>query len=337
MKGWLTNSIANKLLASFIGVFITTYLMTAFIVYGGAEQSITQAETDSLSQFTRVKLDRVGNEIEQLSTNLRAWASLEIMNDLISGDVDKRVARTLEGLKHRYGNLGGGDIYAFDVNGKLVASSSSLATANIVMPNQWLPVNDLKMVDKHQNQLAQAPMVSLVMPVSASFSPDYRVGFLAVTYPWKEVEKLVFDVDHKTLLIQKGSPPSILASDLTGDIDVHLLENKGKSLKSNGKTYIVGYSDLSDPWVPNWQIVALKDEKDALKPLDKVGLELIALGFLLSIPIVFANRWLSKKLTDPVHELTDFVANITSAVIFQSVPELFPGMSWVRWQMHSTR
>lgn len=310
MTGWLSKSIIRKLMASFVGVFIITYLLTAFVVYGVAKQSITQAETDSLSHFTNLKLDRIGNEFEELETDLRAWSGLEIMNDLISGDVDKRVARTLEGLKQQY-NLDG-EIYAFDRDGKLVASSSRQTAADVVMPAQWQPVNALKLVDKHQNQLAPTPMLALVMPISASFSPDYKMGYIAITYPWVGVEKLLFDTDHKTLLLQ-GDTLLVLASDLALDIDVHLIGGKTESLTLNGITYIAGRSNTYNPSIPNWQIVALKDEKYALKSLTLVGYELLMFGLLLSIPIVFAIRWLSNKLTDSIHELTDFVTRITSS------------------------
>lgn len=312
MTNWLTKSIANKLVASFVGVFIITYVLTAFIVYGGAQQSITQAETESLSRFTNLKLDRIGNEFEQLSTDLNAWASLEVMNDLITGDVDKRVSRTLAGFKQKYG-LDGGEIYAFDASGKLIASSLKQMDADVVMPTQWLPVTQFKVVSKHKNQLAADPMVTLVTPVTASFSADYKVGYLAITYPWREVEKLAFDNDHKTLLLQRGSTSMILASDLAGDIDVRLLDGKMKSFTLNGMTYITGLSSTHNRWIPDWQIVALKNEKDALKSLTQVGFELLLLGLLLSIPFAFAIRWLSRKLTDSVHELTDFVSGITSS------------------------
>jgi signal transduction histidine kinase len=312
MTGWLEKSIANRLLASFVGVFLITYLLTAFVIYGGAQKSITQTETEALSKFTNVKLENIENQVGQLTTNLRAWASLDVMNDLISGDIDKRVARTLSALKTQYGLIGG-DIYAFNAKGKLIAVSSPLQIANVIMPEQWLPVSSLKIIDKHQNQLSPAPMIALVIPIAASFSPDFKVGYLAVTYPWNKLEKLVFDTNHKTLLLRRGSTPLILASDISGNIDVHLLNDKNKSLKFDGTAYIAGYSNTHNPLIPDWQIVALISEKDAFSSLDQVGIDLLALGLLLSIPIVVAVRWLSKKLTDSMRELTDFVSGITSS------------------------
>ncbi len=311
MNNWLSKSIANKVMAAFIGVFIITYMLTAFVVYGVAKQSITQIETNSLTHFTNLKLDRIGYEFDELGINLQAWANLEVMNDLISGDIDKRVARTLEGLKRQY-KLNG-EIYAFDMNGKLVAASSLQPDAYIAMPAEWLPINDFKIVGKHPNQLASAPMIAFVAPIRASFSPDFRVGYIALTYPWLEVEKMAFDAEHKTVLLQNGGNPLVLASDLTGNVDARLLGSDIRSLKLNDLTYIAGRSSTLNPSIPDWQIVALKDEKAALKSLTMVGIELFVLGLLLSIPIVFLIRWLSKKLTDSIHELTDFVAGITSS------------------------
>lgn len=311
MLAWLSKSIARKLIASFIGVFIITYLLTAFVVYGGAGYSITKTESAALTQLANLKLDRLENEFDQLATNLRAWSSLEVMNDLISGDVDKRVARTLEGLKRQYGLTG--EIYAFDTDGKLIAASSLQTAENLVMPPQWQPAIALKMVDKHQNKLAPGTMIALVMPISASFAADYKIGTIAVTYPWQDVEKLVRDADHKTLLVLQGKTPQLLASDLAGNITPNLLSGNIESFNLNGTPYIAGQSHPHQQLIPHWQVMVLKDEKEALHTLTQVGLELLALGLLLSIPIAFAIRWLSKKLTDPMQELTDFVAGITAS------------------------
>ena len=97
------------------------------------------------------------------------------------------------------------------------------------------------------------------------------------------------------------------------NIDVNLFNGKEKSVVLNGDTYIEGHSSMRAPWILDWQIVALKSEEDAFRPLTKVGLELLAFGLLLSIPIAFAIRWLSKTLTDSVHDLTNFVTAITSS------------------------
>lgn len=308
-----TQSIANKLTASFVVIFVATYLLTAFVVYDGAKQSIRQAETDSLTQYANLKLDRIGNEFEQLTTNLHAWASLDVMVDIINSDVDGRVARTLQGLKQKYAGLNGGDIYAFDANGKLIATSSSQIRADVVMPKQWLPVNTFKVVGKHRNALAPTVMVALVMPVTASFEPKLKLGYLAITYPWNDLEKLVFDTDHKILLIQQANPSLILASDIGNDIDLSLLSGKKKSIVFDGVNYFEGSSSISNKWVQDWRIVALKNENKSMTPLARIGLKLIALGLFLSIPIIIAIYFLSKKLTNSVHELTDFVTNITAS------------------------
>src|SRR5208282_4199380 len=109
MMGFLTRSIPRRILASLIGIFIATYVATSLVVYSGARTSILESNTDALDQLADLKYAQLDNTVETLATNLTAWSELEIMNDLVSGDVDKRVAQTLEGLKRLY-NLTG-DIY----------------------------------------------------------------------------------------------------------------------------------------------------------------------------------------------------------------------------------
>jgi len=119
MTAWLSRSIGRKLAASFVAIFCLTYLLTALFVFTSVRASMTQSEVQLLRQLAGQKLELVSSGVAGLATNLRAWSQLEVMNDMISGDVDKRVARTLDSLKRQYGLAGA--IYAFDARGQLVA------------------------------------------------------------------------------------------------------------------------------------------------------------------------------------------------------------------------
>lgn len=133
MIAWLSRSIGRKLIASFVAIFFLTYLLTAIFVYTSVRSSMAHSEVQSLVHLANQKLDLVSGNLSSLATNLRAWSQLEVMNDLISGDVDKRVARTLAGLKAQYGLAG--EIYAFDGQGKLVADSDAgLAASGSELP-----------------------------------------------------------------------------------------------------------------------------------------------------------------------------------------------------------
>ncbi len=299
MMGFLTRSIPRRILASLIGIYIATYVATSLVVYSGARTSILESNTAALDQLADLKYEQLDNTVETLATNLTAWSELEIMNDLVSGDVDKRVAQTLEGLKRLY-NLTG-DIYAFDATGKLLASSHAGNIGGMAdrIPPEWQTQADhLVLIDKKMDPMTEKETIALVIPVFASFNKKYRIGTLVTTYPWATLEKQLFSLESGTILVDKNDPTKILASDRGGLNQIHA-EDGGTS-----SGFVVGRSVSRSGLIGNWQVVTVQDTGIVFAPLRRIILELVLLGVLLGIPIAVLGRWLSQKLTAPIAELT---------------------------------
>ncbi len=299
MMGFLTRSIPRRILASLIGIYIATYVATSLVVYSGARTSILESNTAALDQLADLKYAQLDNTVETLATNLTAWSELEIMNDLVSGDVDKRVAQTLEGLKRLY-NLTG-DIYAFDATGKLLASSHAGNIGGMAdrIPPEWQNQADhLVLIDKKMDPMTEKETIALVIPVFASFNKKYRIGTLVTTYPWATLEKQLFSLESGTILVDKDDPTKILASD-RGGLNQIRAEDGGTS-----SGFVVGRSVSRSGLIGNWQVVTVQDTGIVFAPLRRITLELVLLGVLLGIPIAVLGRWLSQKLTAPIAELT---------------------------------
>ena len=126
MIAWLGKSIQRKMAASFVVIFLATYGLTALVVFTSVSQITRQTEADTLSQIANQKLGQITASLNALGTNLSAWARLEVMNDIFSGDIDTRIFRTLQQLRTQY-DLNG-QIYVFDDKGQFVASSGDQAT-----------------------------------------------------------------------------------------------------------------------------------------------------------------------------------------------------------------
>ena len=128
-------TIARKLLLAFFSVFIVTYFVTALVVESSVRSAVTDAELDTLSQLAQLKLGSINSRFDRLSTNLYAWAKLDVMNDIVSGDVDKRIEHTLRNLATDYAL--DGEIYVFNPAGQLVAASDMLHIDSL--PDVWKP------------------------------------------------------------------------------------------------------------------------------------------------------------------------------------------------------
>lgn len=312
LGGFLTRSIPRRILAALLSIFIATYFATAVVVYSGVRASILQSDAEALNGLADLKYEQLSNAVGALATDLTAWSELEVMNDLVSGDVDKRVAQALEALKRLYGLSG--DIYAFDASGKLLASSAP--TGRTSAGKDRLPIlwrddgKGLAFVDKEADPMTGNQIVALTIPVFGSFDKNYRVGTLVLTYPWTSIEKLLFSVPNATLLLRKGDAIRILAANRVDLTDPAALDRLGASDNAVTSDDVVGRSLPRPGLIGHWQVLMLHDAGTVTQALQWVALKLVLLGACLGIPIVLLGRWLSHRLTAPIADLDRVVREI---------------------------
>ena len=307
---WFAATISRKLLLAFFLVFLTTYFSTAIVVQSAVRSAVTQGELATLAQLAHLNLNTLENRFDELATNLRAWSKLDVMNDLASADVDKRVTRALEGLKEDYSLKG--DLYAFDQGGHLVASSSR-SQGEVSLPAIWKASGPMDFIDKHDNPLGGSQLVALSMPVTSAFLPDFKLGTLVLTYPWSEVHNTL---SEQTVLLRQQPTRVVLDSTIKAAPIADLLSAydsaKTDGWLSIGETRYLANTALSEnKLLSGWQVMVLKDPISLTNTLDAVVLKLAALCAILAFPLTLAILWLAQRLTAPLKELTQLVTSIT--------------------------
>lgn len=335
LRNWFGKTIARKLLLAFFSIFIVTYFVTALVVQSAVRTSVTDSELSTLSQLAQLKLDSLNTKFEQLATNLQAWATLDVMNDIVSGDVDKRVVNTLESLKKDYALQG--EIYAFNAAGHLVASSSPQRHGIDTLPAAWKAKGKISFVNKHVNRPGGEEIVALVTPITATFSANYLLGTLVITYPWNEI---VAKLPEQTLLLFHRPQPDpavksganvttvgasmravdssmqtvIMGSTLKFLVPEAMLpeltQHRGW-MKVGNNQYMVNNASADAGLLAGWEVVMLRKSEALYQTVHLVILKLIFLGLLLTLPLIFAIRWLASRLTGPLRLLTEFVTEIT--------------------------
>ncbi|MCA8928103.1 MAG: HAMP domain-containing protein [Alphaproteobacteria bacterium] len=312
MMAFLTRSIPGRILGAFLGIYLVTYGTTALVVYSGARASILESEMAALRRLADLKFGQLSNIIGAFVTDLTVWSSLDVMNDLVSGDVDKRVVRTLEELKRIY-RLSG-EIYAFNAEGKLVASSRGARddARKAELPPVWQSgTQDLLLVGKAPDPMSGSDVVVFEKPIFASFDKTYRVGTLVMTYPWAAIEKLFAGSDNDLILYESGERRRVLAESTPGlaaGVGDRLVYGNASGI---GADYVIVRSAADQGLIGNWRVLALQRSSAASAPLLRVALELALLGVLLAVPIVLLGRWLSARLTAPIAELTRVAGEIS--------------------------
>ena len=318
MIAWLGKSIQRKMAASFVVIFLATYGLTALVVFTSVSQITRQTEADTLSQIANQKLGQITASLNALGTNLSAWARLEVMNDIFSGDIDTRIFRTLQQLRTQY-DLNG-QIYVFDDKGQFVASSGDQAT-RLELPPLWAPEgNTVKFIDKHANPLlsqqggvSQAEFIAVLsFNIFANFNADTPIGTIVATVPWHDIQQTVFSDNRPIFLVDMDNGQLLHGGSglpVSGGIRDALAE-KPLSLTIMNRAFIFGYSDLHSGNIFGWSAVALKTVEEANEPVRDVAVQLLLLGLILVFPVGIAIRWLSLMLTRPLHSLEQTVSDV---------------------------
>ncbi len=304
MSGFLSRSIPRRILAALLSIYVATYFATAIVVYSGVRASLLESDAATLNQLADLKYEQLANVIRALATDLTAWSELDVMNDLVSGDLDKRITHALEALKRLYGLSG--DLYAFNVAGTLVASSNAgISPGGERLPAPWQGTADrLTFIAKGADPITGGKIVALEIPVFASFDRSYRIGTLVMTYPWSSVEHLLFALEHGTILLEKGTRPRVLAANPRDIADRAGVSPAVAAAAERRGGFVIGRSVRQSGLVADWQVVTVEDSATATRPLRWVAMELALLGVCLGLPIILLGRWLSHKLTRPIAELT---------------------------------
>lgn len=317
MIRWFDRSIRRKLTLALVGIFLITYSLTALVVLTSVRQSLRDTEANALVQVASQKLGRVEDYFQALAVNVRAWARLEVMNDIFSADIDKRISRTLADLHNQYGLAG--DIYVFDAEGALVAASHP-AEMTIDMPSAWRSGDqaEIRFLGKGENPLAPVKnsdaIVALTATIFARFGARRPIGTLVATVPWQTVERLVAEGGLPALLVEENGHEPLLAVNLpmpSGDLPD--ADQALAVLMVDGEEYIAGHANAATDSLTNWAVLAVKPEAALRASLVDVALQLLALGAALYLPIHVGIRWMSRRLTNPVDALEKTVTQITEA------------------------
>jgi diguanylate cyclase (GGDEF)-like protein/PAS domain S-box-containing protein len=334
-QNWFKKTIARKLLLAFFSVFLFTYVVTSVVVQSAIQTALTDSEIAALSQLAHLKLNSFDARFEQLSIDLRAWAKLDVMNDIVSDDVDKRVERTLGNLKKDYAIKG--QLYAFNTDGHLVASSEPQQHKTAMLPDAWKPHGGISFVNKHTSPLDGDDIVALVVPVTANFLANYPLGTLVMTYHWDEInaalpeqalllyhqnapaplesakniqaanKSLPYEATHQESIILLGST---LGTTVPNDALANLTHLNGWTQVGNNP--YLAYSVQEDTGLlSGWEIVMLRDPASLYQTSHMAMLKLTIFGMILALPLIFVIRWLARRITAPLIQLTQFVSEIT--------------------------
>lgn len=310
-------SLGRRFLLVLAGIFLLTYLSVAVTFFGSISQYLAGAIQSRLTQTAADSVEKCHSEFSRQLIDVQAWAALEVMNDVITGDIDGRIERTLVQLKKQYALPD--HIYVFDDKGKLIASSrEDTLPQSTVIPSEWhSDSRSAYFVDKHKNALLANAGLAFGINVYASFNPKLRIGTLIIAYPWRSVETMMSNRTSPLLILSDNTDALLYSSPnlpaLKGD-NLNALRQTDKDINLFKNSLLVGMASTAtanNPALPHWTIMALSAREQALQPILDAAMQILLLGLGITIPITLIMLWQTRRLVRPIVSLTQTVADVT--------------------------
>lgn len=172
-------SFKTKTIVILIVLSLTPYVITMFYLGNVYRQDLEERLIEDMEYQLGITIDRLDQNLEILEQDVRFMASLDIMNDILTGDLDRRITDMLLIKKADLDLLGEFDVANDD--GIIVASTD---------------------LGRLGNPAAEASFLSV--PVNSSFN-ESRIGQLSVSYRLENLTRLFANNDNlQYVLLEDG-------------------------------------------------------------------------------------------------------------------------------------
>jgi len=171
-NGWKNLSQTYKILITMLLFVMLIQLSTLLYIWKVESKVLLEQERQNLVYQLNINAKLLVSHMESLQKELEFLATLEVMDDMVVHDVDKRIAVL---LKKKSNDLEEGIVLVAQNNKKIVTSS--------------------------QSTYESKDFLEFSVPVYASFNPQKRLGSLQLLYPLKNFKTLKTDNPHQRLWI----------------------------------------------------------------------------------------------------------------------------------------
>lgn len=300
----LSLSLRLTLFFTFIVLLVTAVLSA--VVFYEFQNKIEQQIRLNLADAAEHKAHELQSLLEFEKTNLLAWRAASVMQDVVVDDLDKRISTELIGLKLNYALKG--DLYVFNANGVLIASTQADAIGND-LPAEWWDGGDYHFAFKHQVPFIDGAIVAQAAALKPPLLPVG--GILVLTHRWD-------DFKHPLL-----PETNLYALQKTHDSQAELFSENGSETLSiaedadwqnpwllDGKSYL---GAVSEPIVQDdfsFRIAVFAAESAVYDPVRQLVSELIIAAGIAVLPMILVGMWLSRRFVRPIKRLTTTIDQI---------------------------
>jgi len=293
-------SLRNKLLISFVLIallpFITLLIYTIFL-----------SETKILNQTIKEQFNRatsvttlIDNHLKSIQKEVAFLASLDLMDDILADDIDKRLSILLS-KKAKDLNL---ELSLFIINKeqKIIASSDKSILFNI------FPIKPY-----NEEYYIQNKDIYFISPIYASFDKTKKIGTLVLKYNMHNL---------RSYLIQHNGLHAYI-SDKNNSVHIGEVMKLAFSITKDKESiitddHLIVYQKLPNI-LHNYYLVYAVDKAVALQFLHEFIRFMMYVSLFIALLIIYVSLKFSKSIVKPIENLTKATNKITQEQDYSSI------------------
>jgi len=296
MFNFLKTSLRNRLLSIFIAIGFLPFL--AFLIY-----LLFLSETKIVNKIVVEQLDRtqvviklINNHLNSITKEVNFLSSLDLMDDLLADDIDKRISRL---LTQKYDDLN------LDLSFMVVGLDSNIiASSNKELLQKKYDIKKLTSFDK--NMYVEGKKLFIYSDIKASFDENNKLGFLVLKYNLDNLDLYLTHQNNIHSFIVDKNTGLIIGDRMFIDIDFS--DNVNSIINDN---HVVVYQNLSLA-LKDWHVVYAVDKNVALEFLYDFISFILYMSIIIFILVLYISIKQSKEMVKPIEKLTAITNEIIS-------------------------
>lgn len=176
---WNNLPIVYKLFTALFAVIALIVIILWSYLWGYESNLMLKKEQDTLVAQSIVAANELNIHLDQLEKEVHFLSQLEVMNDMVTQDMDRRITKIME---QKANDLGESIVlFAIAKDATIVAASQPKLLHQVYTKT----VDFHKMIKKDQKYLFSGEMLYLFTPIYASFDRNNFLGYIVMSYPLK--------------------------------------------------------------------------------------------------------------------------------------------------------
>lgn len=298
-------SVKKLLLLGFLMTALLPMLIVTVLTFYEARTVLREEIARDMQTRANAASRQVDNMMFERLQNLASWSRLEIMDEVVIGDFDKRLSNFLNELKVSYHGVYQ-SIYVVNNHNVIVASSQP---ADIGKPNAsvplWLQISFANRIVR----LSQLQQHKLRMASDILDANQHKVGTLWVVFDWSAVTRILESTANQ------GSAAALINLDDPHPATRVLAETQHwkKIVAAHDISVDSVLQPAAEPPIFNWIVSIAQYRSVVMAPVHRMGYMFILLLIITGLLAATFAAPLSARITRPLARLTDYANHFMRA------------------------